>query len=652
VAIIFTDGPSAISYACYDAGNLRSECHRLGLDTSWWWGLPNSFTIPRGEGPGFGYILLTKKELNSINLQSYNHYLTFRTSTPANLADVRVDYICIVDAKAIAPSSSSTSLTNMYLVRLADSRHLAGISTTLKNYNVQAPGFITEEGNNKGDPIYYKLTKKERSDQMGYDPWTWQQILTDLWEDISPSGTTSVMGADLPDFHTGATQPPIQTSKDPIKSIYPENYFFAGTSTWKCFNRVLYDGGHTFEVHPDGTYKLATLSQTDDVITARRTAIQGTYLLDTTHGIVGTGRTRYPEYIEVAFPLRNWSFHTSEDVQHVTPQDAYLTGHHYILQKETRLLHDNILATDVVSGTTATIHTSYIAARKYLDTDGEEVLANEQALKDIRDFLVQRYVDEIYKDSIIHETYSGFHDFYAGSVLAYVYYADTGAGPITTISSSPVDENPFNSDPAPTSLSIPNLHHPNSTFADGYKQSFYWMNERAKFHYPFHRDIFIRIDDSTIPLNEKGNARVVYGYEDSDGVLQWENVEDDATPPDTGTVNRIVTILNLTGAALNSGDTVYRAVWDWQLNCWFILPQVTNEVTILRGLTKAQVTAANDFDIDNVEALTGSYDNNEFLGVKNSSEFRWEAYPEVPAYVLVGNDGEGYPLQVRCPTTN
>lgn len=631
MAILFMDGPSGNHYACYDAGVLFSECQRIGVDTSWWFGKPNSFTMPRGEGPGFGYILLTKNELNDIDLDAYNHRLVFHSR---ELSPVVVDYLCVVDARAIAPNASSSSLTTMYLVRLADQRHLAGISTTLYNYNVPTPEITSE-----GAPIYYEGTMKEKITQDGYDPWPWEGILQDLWYQISPEAGDNGLLGPFPAFHTGAAKPPA--------SVNPEGYFFSGLSVWKCFNRVLYDGAHTLECHADGTYKLATLSQLDDDVTDLRDEIKERYLLDVDHGIVGIGRTRYPQWVEVAFPSRNWIIHTSLDTKHATPQDAFLTDSFHTISKTTTSLVPGV---NVVTNTTATLHTSFISARRYLDTNGDEVVANETDLQNVATFLSLRYATEINKDRIIHETYSDYHDFYAGSVLGSVWWGDTGDGPMTVISSDPLASNPLNPEVLQDSLSIPSLSHPRSTFLDDYKQSFYWLNERLKSHYPFQRDTFIRIKTTTVGVKEKGTGKIVYGYYNSSGVLQWVDVADDALPPEQGTVDREVTFVNLTGSALTSGDEVYRAVWDWQLNSWFIPPQGSAGITILRGLTTAQVAETDEtFDIDEVTALAGSWEDVTASDVKNSSEFAWAADPDATAYVLVGSDGELYPLQVKCP---
>jgi hypothetical protein len=172
-----------------------------GWDLSRFMGKANSFTNSIGEEPGRGYVLMAADTLNTLN-----------TSTPLNLVfgqggsdeSIELQGIYIRTATRITPGASQ-STGAIFLVELVDTRYYLQRKLINKRYNCR---YLRDTSSS-----YVTATTNSGT------PWTWSQVITDLWN----ANSTLIGGiGTLP----GLTD---LTSK-------PENLRYEGVPAWEALN--------------------------------------------------------------------------------------------------------------------------------------------------------------------------------------------------------------------------------------------------------------------------------------------------------------------------------------------------------------------------------------------------------------------------------
>lgn len=210
---------------CGDPAQLLASCNDVGLPVDWF-GKPNSFIIPEGRGPGYGWILLTKGQLDDLDLTK-DHTLTFNDDTTAN-PPRKLQKITILRAKCLTPGYSGDPNAT-FLCDVVDRRFFLAKIPVDKAFNLQnadGTGYLTSSKN-------------------GGSAWTWQTLVHDL-------ATTLGLGTQTLPFTPDAI---------------PENFEFWGSWAWEALNTVLdriactvkYDGeADTFSIIRQGVTTTAT----------------------------------------------------------------------------------------------------------------------------------------------------------------------------------------------------------------------------------------------------------------------------------------------------------------------------------------------------------------------------------------------------------
>lgn len=145
---------------CADPETTRAWCKAHGILTDDWWGMPNSFRLTTGREVGRGWILLRKRDLNSISLVA-DHSLVFSGEDAAHV--VTLSPITLLHARCITPGAASDAEA-VYVCEVVDRRHHLARIPVDKAYNVR-----------KADGSGY-LANTLNSGVA----WTWQQIVNNL----------------------------------------------------------------------------------------------------------------------------------------------------------------------------------------------------------------------------------------------------------------------------------------------------------------------------------------------------------------------------------------------------------------------------------------------------------------------------------------
>lgn len=243
----------------------------------------NSLFVPSGKWPVRGWVLVRRGDYNAIpNLYATDFGLQIDDFANGPLLFrnlVLVQARCVTRGLAADPNA-------VYLVELTDHQGVLwnpwAHFPTSSQYNVVSPAY----------PGQYHLA----SLGPGGVPWTWDQMVGDLW---------GQMGAFLGPY-PGLPAAPAGT---------PENYVFVGESCWKALNRVLDYLGLTMscDLTQAAPYGINTLGGAD----ARFAALLARYagLLEDDYEWIDAGSGRVPGQVIVYFHRRNQDYGTEETVR-------------------------------------------------------------------------------------------------------------------------------------------------------------------------------------------------------------------------------------------------------------------------------------------------------------------------------------------------
>lgn len=173
----------------------------------------NSIHLPLGRESGRGWLLMRRGDLDEIVLNEL-HTLVFEDVEENGLrpqSRLYVDSLVIArEPLCLTPSHIAGDPEAIYLVEVADSRHLARMVTLRAYYNLRARPYTT--GADK-----YQL---ESLNPDTNDAWTWDEMVGDIWDTMS----------DKLGEYEGLPFEPDGT---------PENWNFTGLSAWDALCDVL-----------------------------------------------------------------------------------------------------------------------------------------------------------------------------------------------------------------------------------------------------------------------------------------------------------------------------------------------------------------------------------------------------------------------------
>lgn len=225
-------------YTLVDPVFADEQAKRQGLNTEWWRKKAGTILWPSGQEPGKIWILLTRYDINHINLNAL-HTLKIRFDADTLTFNNLVFSAPLRNIMGLGYTGGEKCI---YLAELSDLRHLMRnkwFSNPVNvHYNVPAPDTGTV-----GD--YHQ-------DSMnGGSAWTWQGVLDNLWTLMTPP---SELGS----------SPQLGWSPHGV----PQNLRFVGVSGWEAYNEVLKRLGVDFVLWPDGTTRLVRRGETDTSLVA------------------------------------------------------------------------------------------------------------------------------------------------------------------------------------------------------------------------------------------------------------------------------------------------------------------------------------------------------------------------------------------------
>ena len=204
-----TPQPAELSYANLGGQPIISAVSAMmafdenGWDDSAWAGKANSYHCPVGEEVGTGWVLMFRNRLNELSTSAP---LTLTFGQGGSDESIEIHGLYIRSAQRVSPGQSQSN-DAVYLVELVDTRYQLNRKSINKRYNCR-PLRDTSD-------TYVTATKNSGT------PWTWPQVITDLW-----NANDTLIGSigTLPDL-TDVTST-------------PENLRYEGTSAWAALNDV------------------------------------------------------------------------------------------------------------------------------------------------------------------------------------------------------------------------------------------------------------------------------------------------------------------------------------------------------------------------------------------------------------------------------
>lgn len=159
-----------------DPGCLYRDSVHAGWQTEHFWGKANAFVCPRGEQPGYGWLLIRNDD----------------TFDPNRLTDLYCceDGIIVNTLKSLVVTKTEKAIplvesyNTTYLIHVADVRHLLKKSAMNKDYNCR---MMAPPGDSTGDTASAFYTQTLDSGSV----WTWQTMITDIISKL-PSGVCEI----------------------------------------------------------------------------------------------------------------------------------------------------------------------------------------------------------------------------------------------------------------------------------------------------------------------------------------------------------------------------------------------------------------------------------------------------------------------------
>lgn len=273
-------------------------CQRNNLPIDSWWGKPNSFTNPLGGKPGQGWLLISRANLNAINLNASHNLVMSLDKT--EVAGAASGQSWSVTHKNLHIASEPVCITPglrddekaCYLVEIADKRRLC--RQTLMNwaYNQR------RSAPNSSDYFNESLNAGTA--------FTWSEMVEDVWDYIGP---------DLMGDYPGLPFTPDGT---------PENFLFFGWYAIDALDIVLTRIGCALKLDTQAdAFSIVQLCDADEK-TAHLTALERRDKLRVwDDNFVDVNYGRIPETLAVLFAVRSdESTTTGESPYHEIAVDA------------------------------------------------------------------------------------------------------------------------------------------------------------------------------------------------------------------------------------------------------------------------------------------------------------------------------------------
>lgn len=178
---------------CIEPAGLAKRCREIGLDTSWF-GLANSYTCPRGCRPGEAWLLLLRTDLDTLlnsttdeASRPYYFDVKFISNSQGShgTETATIKRLVFLGAECVTPGARESEC--VYLVQLQDRRYL--LQRYASDYTHAGDSYNTRHLH-----VGYYMSPTLKPSSGNGTPWTWQQMLDDMWPDADPGETVSVLG--------------------------------------------------------------------------------------------------------------------------------------------------------------------------------------------------------------------------------------------------------------------------------------------------------------------------------------------------------------------------------------------------------------------------------------------------------------------------
>lgn len=269
----------------YDAIKASEMLAQLSYPIPADWPKVNSFFNPLGESPARAYLLLLRKDLDGLDLDSGDFTIKWKDD---DSAEVTANKLLISrEPQCITPGKDADE-NSLYLVEFSDARHTlqpGHFSFPInEQYNVRAAGYGTDR---------YDETENAGS------AWTWSTMTEDVWNKM-----TAILGAftSLPVTPDGS----------------PEDWKFPGVSAWTALNQILHRIGcavkwdHTLT---SAQYSIVQLGATDSGATTAQSSAAAKLIYDRMY--MTAKRGKLPGKLVVYFGRRQEDYGTEQ----TTPKD-------------------------------------------------------------------------------------------------------------------------------------------------------------------------------------------------------------------------------------------------------------------------------------------------------------------------------------------
>lgn len=536
-SVLFFPGGESCGIPALDPRQLCADMAALGLPTAAWWGKANKFILPRGKEYGRGWLLLMKEDITDEVLSSSEHKIMFTNSgvgyTAEEQTTILLEKLTIVSCRSVYNGGNAEAPESIYLVEFADLRYYGKMSTVISAYNVPSNQSwlfgsnefteLTNEiadtdigpttpGEMEGEILYLPNTMRtpegERgtlAEQVDEEPYTWYQILEDLWSNLPP-----IFG-EVPSLESDYF-----TLPGPPR---PENLVFWGVSAWEAINKLIDDAQMMLVLRPDGSFVLrqgSDLDQHNDPFLeylATQTSLEFTDLARSNLGafIPETYVVSFPNYRNFYFAARNRVIACAEDYWRAQPQDFI---------EVSSVAIDAELEGKVVVGTKKVLHVPE-PVRTIRGTNIAVDGADDEFMVQLAEFYVAQEIASVKQQKQDkHAVFIGAKNLLPDVNFAAVVWSDTGNGIRTEIYRA---------------LSEPMLAgKPIDQQVAEAGNEFPGVPDLSRTQTPYHREALIELAEELLPnFHALGYLRIT-GYAHIDGTIGGDTAG--GTVPGTGKV--------------------------------------------------------------------------------------------------------------------
>jgi hypothetical protein len=355
----------------------------------------NSFWNPLGAAAGRGWVLLLRDDLDALDLNAL-HTLEFEHERQDGGKE-QITFSSLVVAsepRNLTPSFTSEDSQSLYLVEVADVRHLLDnehfVFPINKQYNVRAYAYLGAGG----------ATEYLVSSLNAGSAWTWETMIQDVW---------NLMSARL------GSNPTLPFTPHGT----PEGFIFQGGSAWKALNTILARIGCAFK-SADGVFSIVQLGATDADTAS---------LLEEWHDLRLHDEERIPIIRgTIPYGVRVF-FHRQEQypgLEQTTPRTSvnWQTASAYSV---------DIVGPDSASAEPGTYHPIWDDLPAIYDKDNaltNSATLDARAQERSDDYFRQLREDELFR------VYSGFMPVLPGSTVKGVVHSEGDGGAVTQVARS------------------------------------------------------------------------------------------------------------------------------------------------------------------------------------------------------------------------